>query len=87
LTGGRALKYAQEQEETGFFSNVTTVLPLSRLVRDHVGSSSVSGEPAFDGSQAKGPPKWQSRLIIPINEAFLAMASEPIQVGTQENTT
>jgi hypothetical protein len=32
LTGGRTAAYAQDNEQTGFFSNVATVLCLSGLV-------------------------------------------------------
>jgi hypothetical protein len=42
LDRGRSARYAQKQERTCFFSNVTTVLPSSCVLRDHPGSLSVS---------------------------------------------
>jgi hypothetical protein len=61
---GRAVRYAQEPEITGFFSRVTTVLPLLGLAGDHTGTFSGSEELFGDRAQVQGPLKWQDRHII-----------------------
>ncbi len=38
LTSGRSVRYAQKQDKRGSFSNVTTVLFLSSLVRGDMGA-------------------------------------------------
>ena len=68
------MRYAQELDKIGFFSNVMTVLYLLALGGAyHAGAFSVSGEPSFDGSQAQRPAKWQDRRTNPDQEARLPL--------------
>ncbi len=59
------MKYAQEQENTGFFSKVTTVLPPLAHVGATLRVCSESGEPYRDRILGQTPLDWQDRLIIP----------------------
>jgi hypothetical protein len=43
LTGGCAVRYAQEKDESGFFSDVTTVLPPSGFAGNHTGLFRMGG--------------------------------------------
>ena len=64
-TGGRVVNYAQEQQNTGFSSNMKTVLYLPGLVGDHAEAFSGSPELFFDRAPVPRPPKWQNGPIIP----------------------
>src|SRR5208283_5473308 len=44
---------------------VTTVLPVSGRVGDHMGAFSGSEEPIRDPAPAQKPPEWQDRHLIP----------------------
>ena len=49
------MRYAQKQDKRGFFSNVTTVLPLSGLVGDHTGAFSGPGGHSRDRFRPNNP--------------------------------
>jgi len=58
--GGGAVRYAQQQETTGFFINVTTVLHLSGLVRDHAGPFRGQGNHRSTGHRRQDPSKGKT---------------------------
>ena len=63
----RSVRYAQEQENTGFFSNATMVLYLLGLVGGDTATFSGSRETSLDRSPDERPPKRLDRRIIPVN--------------------
>ena len=65
LDRGRSARYAQEQENTGFFSNVAMVLYVPGLVVEGTAPFQGSSEPSPDPSLVPRRPKLQDRRINP----------------------
>ena len=63
---GRSVRYAQKQENTSFFSNVTTIVPLSSPVGNDTATLSGSEQLSRDRSLAQTPPEQQDLKIIPV---------------------
>jgi hypothetical protein len=62
---GRAGRYAQQKDKTGFFSKVTTVLPLSDLLGPDLDAFAKSQEPSHHPAASRRPCKWQDVRINP----------------------
>ncbi len=60
------MRYDQDRESTGFFSNVTTVLRVSGLVGDDTGDFSRSRELSPNPSLVQGPLKRQDRHAVAV---------------------
>jgi F420-non-reducing hydrogenase iron-sulfur subunit len=69
LTKAPKVRYAQREAKSGFFSNETTVLSSSSLLRDHSRSFSVPGGQWTDRILSQTSRNWQGCRIIPDEKA------------------
>jgi hypothetical protein len=65
LTEPLRMRYAQQHDKAGFFTNLMTVLSLSGPVGGPRATVSGSGERSLASSSPARPPEWQDRRTIP----------------------
>jgi hypothetical protein len=65
LTEGRTVGYAQKQDKRSLFRNAKPLWPLSDLVGDNPGASSVLDGHCRDRIPGQKSPKWRDPGIIP----------------------